>query len=152
MAVRIAGPADAAVVAGLLTDFNNEFESWVPPIEVLEDRFTDLLARGDVLVLLAHDPEPVGFALVTMRPSPYFDGPIAVLDELYVVPRRQGQGLGSQLMELLGREAEAGDVGEIHINVDEGDLRARRFYESHGFTNVEHGERMLCYLKTTYQK
>lgn len=39
--------------------------------------------------------------------------------------------------------------GEIQINVDEDDRDARRFYERHGFTNLESGstERMLCYLR-----
>ena len=38
---------------------------------------------------------------------------------------------------------------EMHINVDEVDLGARRFYERHGFTNTEAGQeyQMLCYLR-----
>ena len=38
---------------------------------------------------------------------------------------------------------------EIHINVDEPDHDARRFYERHRFTNVEVGQeyRMLCYIR-----
>jgi hypothetical protein len=45
------------------------------------------------------------------------------------------------------------DVGEIHINVDEVDTDTRRFYERHGFVNIEPGQeqgqdyRMLCYLR-----
>ncbi|MEZ5088969.1 MAG: hypothetical protein R2719_04130 [Micropruina sp.] len=38
--------------------------------------------------------------------------------------------------------------GEMHINVDEIDVDARRFYERHGFVNIEPGTdyRMLCYI------
>ena len=37
----------------------------------------------------------------------------------------------------------------MHINVDEVDTDARRFYERHGFVNIEPGQehRMLCYLR-----
>ena len=40
-------------------------------------------------------------------------------------------------------------AGEVHINVDEVDVDTRRFYERHGFTNIQPGAdyRMLCYLR-----
>lgn len=147
--VRVAGSSDARVVAGMLVAFNAEFDTWTPPLEILERRFASLLERSDVLVLLAEDPAPVGFALLTLRPSPYYDGPVTALDELYVVPQRRGQGVGTELMAALLREALGRDSGEVQINVDEEDRDARRFYEAHGFTNQEPGsaERMLCYLR-----
>lgn len=90
-----------------------------------------------------------GFALATLRPTPYYDGPLAVLDELYVVPAQRGLGLGtellSQLVAILGGLA----CGEMHINVDSEDVDARRFYERHGFRNCEPGsaDSMLCYVR-----
>lgn len=38
---------------------------------------------------------------------------------------------------------------EMHINVDEIDVATRRFYERHGFVNIEPDTtyRMLCYLR-----
>lgn len=136
----------------MLFAFNQEFDTWMPPIDVLERRFTRLLQRDDVLVLLAEapgaeGPAPVGFALVTMRPSPYYDGPIAALDELYVTAARRDRGIGTELIDYLFHEARARGVGEIQINVDEDDVDTRRFYEAHGFTNHDDGERMLCYLR-----
>ena len=50
-------------------------------------------------MLLAGDDEPVGFALLTLRPTPYFDGPLAQLEELYVRPHLRNQGLGTALLE-----------------------------------------------------
>ena len=45
--------------------------------------------------------------------------------------------------------ARALGAGEMHINVDEIDVDTRRFYERHGFVNIEPGTdyRMLCYLQ-----
>ena len=41
----------------------------------------------------------------------------------------------------------------MHINVDEVDADTRRFYERHGFVNIEEGAdyRMLCYIGPTRQ-
>lgn len=79
--IRVAEVADAGVVAKLLRDFNTEFDTPVP--EGLEERFAQIIAHDDAFVLLAGD---IGFAYVTLRPSPYYDGPVAMLDELYVAP------------------------------------------------------------------
>lgn len=145
--IKVAISGDESTIASLLTAFNGEFDTWVPDFDVLVRRFEGLLRSPDALVLLALDPEPVGFALVTTRPSPYYDGPIATLDELYVAPGRRGQGLGSAIVSHLLDEARARKVGEIQITVDEGDVDARRFYDTHRFTNHENGERMLCYIR-----
>jgi GNAT superfamily N-acetyltransferase len=145
--VRRATPADAAVVGRLLYDFNTEFDTETPSADEFAGRFTRLLARDDVIVLLAGESEPTGFAYLTLRPAPYYDGPLAQLEELYVVPALRDQGIGSAL---LGRALEICrelSAGEMHINVDEIDHDTRRFYERHGFVNIAPGTdyRMLFY-------
>lgn len=82
-----------------------------------------------------------------MRPSPYYAGPVAMLDELYVAPGHRGQGIGTQLMAAVLAEIQKRGAGELQINVDEVDVDARRFYERHGFTNIEQGSRMLLYVR-----
>lgn len=148
--VRRAQPADAEVVAQLLWDFNTEFESPVPGPALLTRRFADLLQRNDVLVMFAEiDAAVVGFAYLTYRPTPYFDGPIAQLEELYLQPDRRDQGIGTLLLQRVLDEVHQRGSGELHINVDEIDTDTRRFYERHGFSNIEPGQdyRMLFYLR-----
>ncbi len=142
-------PVDASVVAELLFDFNTEFESPTPTIDALTERFSTLLGRDDVRVLLALGPEPVGFAYLTARPTPFYDGPLAQLEELYVTPELRDQGIGTALIEHSLDWARKLGAGEMHINVDEVDVDTRRFYERHGFVNIEPGTdyRMLCYLQ-----
>jgi len=93
--------------------------------------------------------DPTGYALVTLRPTVYCVGPLAVLDELYVMPALRGSGIGTTLLEHAIAEVLRRGGGEMHINVDEIDVDARRFYERHGFVNVEPGTdyRMLCYIR-----
>jgi GNAT superfamily N-acetyltransferase len=150
--IRLAAPADAFVVGGLLFDFNTEFETPTPSAADFGDRFTTLLERADVLVVLAEEPatgDATGFAYLTLRPTPYGDGPLAQLEEIYVVPDRRDQGIGTALLTRAVEEVERRGAIEMHINVDEIDTDTRRFYERHGFTNVEPGQdyRMLCYLR-----
>lgn len=146
-AVRRATPADAATLGRLLWDFNTEFDSPTDPAEVLAARFGRLLAGEDVIALLAGETD--GFALVTLRPAIWFDGPVAQLEELYVVPTLRDRGIGTALLAAAGRRAREQGAPEMHINVDEVDTDTRRFYERHGFVNVEPGKdyRMLCYIQ-----
>lgn len=148
---RTAGPDDAPVVGRLLHDFNVEFdEPATPTAAEFGDRFAPLLAREDVHVLLAEQGgEAVGFAFLTLRPTPYHDGLLGQLEELYVAPSLRDRGIGTALLTTATRQVRAKGVAEIHINVDEVDTDTRRFYERHGYVNVHPGadHRMLCYLR-----
>jgi GNAT superfamily N-acetyltransferase len=143
-----AGQADA--VGRLLYDFNTEFETPGPTAGELAARFSSLLVRDDVLVLLSGDPgAPTGFAFLTLRPTPYYGGSLAQLEELYVQPGLRGRGIGTALLTTAIQRVRERGAAEVHINVDEVDVDTRRFYERHGFTNVQPGQdyRMLCYLR-----
>jgi GNAT superfamily N-acetyltransferase len=149
--VRRAGPSDAATLARLLHDFNTEFNTETDSQAVLEIRFARILTDDCVLALLgSHGPQD-GFSLITLRPAIWFDGPVATLDELYVVPDSRDQGIGTALLKRACDLLRERGCPEMHINVDEVDVDTRRFYERHGFMNIEPGAdyRMLCYVGTT---
>ncbi len=148
MTARLATVSDADEVARLLHDFNTEFATPTPGADVLAERLRVLLAGDDTLAILAGMPA-VGVALVTMRPNVWYAGPVALLDELYVVAQLRGQGIGSSIVELLISTSRARGVSLIEINVDEGDVDAQRFYERHGYTSTEPGstERALYYAQ-----
>ncbi len=129
---------DAAEVGWLLHDFNTEFDTASPGPDVLAARLRRLLAGNETFAIVAGAPA-VAVALVTLRPNVWYAGPVALLDELYVVPRLRGQGIGSAILEHLVSIGRARDIGLIEINVDEGDVDAQRFYERHGFTSTEPG-------------
>ncbi len=150
---RIAGPDDAADVARLLHDFNTEFDVDSPGVEFLAARLATLLATDHTVVILAdHDTQPLaGIALVTLRTNVWYSGLVALLDELYVVPELRSQGIGAALIARLAEMATERGVELIEINVDEGDVDARRFYERHGYSAAEPdtGERALYYWRET---
>ena len=136
---RVATPSDAETVARLLDAFNREYGTPTPGPEVLATRLRGLLAGNDVIALLAGDPA-VGVALLTLRPNVWSDGPVVLVDELYVAPEARGRGLGSALVvavESLTRER-GGEL--IEIAVDGADTDAHRFYERHGYRTTEDGK------------
>lgn len=150
VSVRLAEVADAETVGRLLRNFNDEFDTAGPTASEFARRFRTLLARDDVAVVLADDSgRDVGFAFLTLRPTPYYDGSFAQLEELYVVPALRDQGIGTQILEMAIETVRANGAAEMHINVDEIDEDTRRFYERHGFSNIEAGKdyRMLCYVQ-----
>ena len=144
----------AQTVGSLLHAFNAEFGENEPSAAELSGRFAVLLTRPDVLVHLAVDgQEAVGFAFTTLRPTPYFDGPLGQLEELYVQPARRSGGVGTLLLERLIADLTATGCEELMINVDEPDTDARRFYERHGFFHQDPstGDAMLGYLRPLNQ-
>ena len=147
--VRRATPDDAAVLGRLLWDFNTEFETETDDADVLAARFERLLGLEQIVAVLAEeDGAAVGFALLSLRPAIWFDGPVSQLEELYVVPELRDRGIGTSILSLCRRLVRDLGSPEMHINVDEVDTDTRRFYERHGFVNIEEGVdyRMLCYV------
>lgn len=145
---RLATVADAADVARLLHDFNTEFATPTPTVEWLTARLGELLAGDDTFAVLAGEP-PVALALVTLRPNVWYTGPVALLDEMYVVPHLRGHGIGSAVIEAMLAEVERRRGQLVEINVDEGDVDAQRFYTRHGFSGVEPdtGERAFYFSR-----
>ena len=135
---RLATPDDADEIARLLHDFNTEFDTPSPGVDVLAPRLRGLLAGDATFAILAGTPA-VALALVTVRPNVWYAGPVALLDELYVVPDRRGRTIGSAVVGHLLALAHERGVDLIEINVDEGDVDAQRFYVRHGFTPTEAG-------------
>ena len=67
------------------------------------------------------------------------------------MPTLRDRGIGTQVLDLSRRIVREAGAPEMHINVDEVDVDTRRFYERHGFVNIEEGVdyRMLLYIGST---
>lgn len=145
---RLATVDDASEIARLLHDFNTEFDYPSPGADVLTRRLRELLAEDVTFAILAGRPA-VAVALVTLRPNVWYNGRVALLDELYVAPHLRGHGIGSAIMSLLTSLVDERGISMIEINVDEGDTDAQRFYQRHGFTATEPGsdERAFYYWR-----
>jgi len=114
---RVATAPEAATVARLLDTFNRDYDTPTPGTAVLATRLGRLLAGGDVIALLTGDPA-VAVALLTLRPNVWYDGPVALPDELYVAPELRGRGLGSALLTTAGAviRQRGGELLEINVS------------------------------------
>jgi GNAT superfamily N-acetyltransferase len=143
--VAVGDDQDLDQASRLLHDFNIEFHTPTPGVDVLTRRLRTLLS-GDLAYAVIAGRPAVGIALVTLRQNIWEDGLVALLDELYVVPRMRSRGIGTELIAAVRSEAKQRGVDLIEINVDEPDLDARRFYERLGFTSEgDGGQRALYY-------
>lgn len=136
--IRRAVGADAADVARLLHDFNEEFGEPTPGVPILTGYVRRLLEEGEMTVLLA-GAGPDGLALLRFRPSVWTGKPEAHLQELYVVPALRGRGVGRMLLAAAMDAARQAGATGVDLNTGETDVAARALYESCGFTNREGG-------------
>jgi ribosomal protein S18 acetylase RimI-like enzyme len=134
--IRRATTDDAPDVARLLHDFNTEYHDFTPGVEVLTRNAREMLASGEMVVLLAGDG-PDALAELRFRKSVWTAKLDAYLEELYVVPGLRGQGIGRALLREAMEVARAEGAAHMDLGTSEGDEAARALYDSEGFTNRE---------------
>ena len=134
--IRRATPDDAPDVARLLHDFNTEYDDFSPGVEVLTANAREMLAAGDMVVLLAGEG-PDALAELRFRKSVWTATLDCYLEELYVVPDLRGQGIGRKLLRGVMEVARSVGAARIELGTSEDDEAARALYESEGFTNRE---------------
>jgi ribosomal protein S18 acetylase RimI-like enzyme len=134
--VRRAETGDAEALGRLLHDFNTEYDDYTPGPEAIAKRSGELIASGDVTVLIGGEG-PDGLAVLRFRPSLWSETLDCYLEELYVVPDRRGRGLGQALMEAAMATAREKGAGYMDLGTAETDTAARALYEKLGFSNTE---------------
>jgi ribosomal protein S18 acetylase RimI-like enzyme len=142
--VRPATPEDSEAIGRLLDAFNREFDDPTPGPAALAARVAELMADGELTVLLA-DPGPAGIAVLRFRPSIWSEALECNLAELYVVPEERGRGIGRALLDEVLALARHRGADYIELATSEDDVAARALYESAGLTNLDDGTQMLFY-------
>jgi len=144
--VRRAQVADAEAIGRLLHDFNTEFYEFTPGPQAVAERARDLIASGEITVLLA-GTSPHGLVVLRFRPSLWKRALDCYLEELFVVPDRRGQGIGRALVNAAIELAREHGATEMSLGTGEDDIAARALYESLGFSNRESNGTVNFYYK-----
>ena len=107
------------------------------PEKNFEDTFDELMASDRYLegYILEADGEIAGYSMVAKTFATEAGGLTLWLDELYVRPRFQSKGLGSQLIRQLKSRT---DVKRIRLETEAENHGAQRLYERHGFEPLEY--------------
>ena len=89
--------------------------------------------RGRI-VLFTEGAALRGYALLIPHWSNEFGGTLLCVDELFVLPEARSRGISHTFFEFLTAERPFDAVG-LSLEVSPGNTRARRLYESLGFTH-----------------
>lgn len=119
--------------------------------KVLEDLFSQssnlLLERSEILRKVVKDSnseltvsefngEVVGFIHQVFVLDPFHGVVNAYIANLFVKESCRNLGIGSQLVKKALKNAEKKGVLEVHVDTEEDNVNAIRFYEKHGFRKV----------------
>jgi GNAT superfamily N-acetyltransferase len=90
--------------------------------------------RGTLLV--AHDPEPIGVAVLAYTWTLEHGGLVAWLDELFVLPEHRGRGIGRALLRRALEVAKEKGCRAVDLEVDSEHAEAERLYRREGFVSL----------------
>jgi GNAT superfamily N-acetyltransferase len=145
--IRPARSEDADAVFGLLGQLATTFE---PDRAAFDRTFADLFqAAGaqtstttETLLLVVEDDEGAvrGYALTSIVPLLYTNGPAAQIHELVIDEAARGQDLGSQLVHAVEQECLSRGVRQLTV----ASRRAAGFYDRLGYHSTAE------YLKRTF--
>lgn len=126
---RAATVADAEAVSEVYLTSRKELVPWAPLVHAnsavwgwIRDH---LIPAGRVTVAI-QDGDVVGMIALSD------DGTVGWIDQLYLHPRAVGRGIGTTLIERAKTELGS----PIRLYTFQASVRARRFYERHGFRAI----------------
>jgi diamine N-acetyltransferase len=77
--------------------------------------------------------DTAGYLVLSFGFSLEFHGRYAFIDELYVLEKFRGRGIGSATLRLLEEEARRLGVKSLHLEVEDKNTAAQSFYSSLGY-------------------
>lgn len=132
--------ASSADLAALLSLLQAQFEEHAieTSSKTLQEAVLVVLNsdRWGFFLLAWEDGETVGVAAISYVWTLEHGGKSAWLDELYVVPERRGNGIGSALLDQVIAEVQKEGCLAIDLEVEQEHQRAVALYERKGFERL----------------
>lgn len=127
---------DRAIFLQMAKEFYHSPAVFNPvPEEYFERTFAELIAR-DLYVegyILEQGTETAGYVLISKTYSQEIGGMVAWIEEIYVRPAFQGQGLGSAFLRWYEQELDLRQVRRLRLEVEPENSRAAALYARLGF-------------------
>ena len=131
--IRTATADDVPTILGFIRDLA-DYERLAHEVVADEARLRATLfgPRPGAEVLIAEDPEPIGFALFFTSYSTFLAKPGLYLEDLFVRPAARGRGIGLALMAALAKVCIDRDYGRFEWSVLDWNEPALGFYRKLG--------------------
>ena len=129
-----AGPGDAVIILDMMKDYYPiEGATFRPDVQgpALRALLADP-ALGRVYLVRRND-EAAGYVVLTFDYGLEAGGREIFIDELFIVERHRGQGLGTHVLDFVSRACRELGGRALHLAVGFGNARARAVYQKHGF-------------------
>jgi ribosomal protein S18 acetylase RimI-like enzyme len=130
------GPNEADRLIQLVRAFHGESEHAVGPeqAEAIRQLCADsTLGRAWMLTVEDRD---IGYSLVYFRHSIDHGGRIAVLDDLWIIADRRGEGLGARLLKTVCEASRTMGMRAVLLEVDSANEVAVGLYSRFGFSQT----------------
>jgi ribosomal protein S18 acetylase RimI-like enzyme len=133
--IRVATPADAAVVARLLTEFrDHEGRDW-PSEAAIRAGVERLIGRDDGEFLLGGDP-PAGVVQLRYRYGVWWDAEDCCVEDVFVSAGARGSGLGRELVSAAIDRARERGCRRLELDTGADNAPAQGLYRSLGFRDT----------------
>ncbi|MFL9843152.1 GNAT family N-acetyltransferase [Flavobacterium rhizosphaerae] len=127
--------ADADIVVKMMGEFYDIDNYPMDPqtSRALFFEFIDGGHLGNGWVIM-YNGEPVGYVILTFVFSFEYKGRIAFLDELFILPKMRGNGLGKQALEFINQQARLLNIKIIYLEVEGHNDAALGLYKANNYT------------------
>ena len=135
MRIDIATMEDIPQLCTLLEGLFAQEAEFKPEFEVQSEGLRKIIScpqTGNIIVAREGN-DLVGMANLLFTVSTALGSPVAVLEDMVVLPQARQSGIGSRLIEYCFKIARSRGCRRITLLTDHDNFRAHRFYERHGF-------------------
>jgi len=137
---------DIEILVDMMRDFY-AIDGYPIDPEVSKTLFAQFISDGNLgrSWLIEQDGHVVGYVILTFIFSFEFAGRIAFIDELYIVEKARGKGIGRQTIDFIQNEAMNLDLKLLYLEVEPHNSNAKKLYFGKGFE--EHKRQLMVWRR-----
>jgi GNAT superfamily N-acetyltransferase len=137
MKIERAAQTDLDAIHRLLQEQFGEHDIEIP-LQSLRDAIAEMLVNDHwgTFLVAREEGHVIAVAAIAYAWTLEHSGKSAWLDELYVIPKRRGSGIGTALLQEVIKEVSNQGCKAIDLEVEREHRRAERLYEREGFEQL----------------
>lgn len=139
MTIRNLEPMDKNAVLAMVEDFYHSPGVLNPiPTSNFANAYDEMCCGGSERLrglVMEVEGKTAGFCSLSFSYSTEAGGPVVLIEELYIAPEFQGNGIGTAVFNLL-KEEYKGKAARLRLEVAPENARALALYERIGFTRL----------------